>query len=225
MIRNDISQAPITKDFIASFLPEHPVIIEAGAHIGRDTLKMATLWPDATIYAFEPVPELFIQLKERTKEQPNVHCFQLALSDTTGPATLHVSSGASTAASSLLEPLQYVIERPNVLFHPISIQAITFDQWAYEAGVAKADFLWLDMQGHELSVLKAASQILPTVKAILIEASLTERFKGNPLYDEIIDWLETQGFKPIRQDLPKHQKINIFFILGNNLPGAHPVPS
>lgn len=211
-IKNDIPQEPITKEFIRQFLPDNPIIIEAGAHIGRDTLKMSTFWPDAHIYAFEPVPELFAQLKERTGMQPDVHTFNLALSDTQGTATLHVSSGASTAASSLLEPYEYVKERPNVLFHPITVPTTTLDAWAAGAGLNHIDFLWLDMQGYELKVLKASPTILATVRAILIEASLTERFKENPLYGEIRTWLEDQGFTAIKQDIPKHHKINILFV-------------
>ena len=206
MIRPDIPTVTITKELIRSHLSDHPTVIEAGAHIGRDTLKMAKLWPDAIIYAFEPVPKLFLQLKERTKDFANVHCFELALSDSTGSATMQVSTGASTAVSSLLQPHEYTKERPTVLFHPITVRTNTLDQWAEEHAVSKIDFMWLDMQGHELTVLKASSALFATAKALLIEASLTERFKGNPLYEEVLIWTESQGFKAIAQDVPKHRK-------------------
>ena len=45
MIRNDIPQAPILKEGIKQYLPENPRILEAGAHIGRDTVKLSKLWP------------------------------------------------------------------------------------------------------------------------------------------------------------------------------------
>lgn len=212
MIRTDIEQAPITKDFIKQFLPENPIIVEAGAHIGRDTLKMSTLWPQSTIYAFEPVPELSSQLIERTKEQPNVHCFQLALSNHNGTALFNVSSGATTAASSLLEPHEYLQQRPNVIFTQTTVETITLDTWAEQYSIKSIDFLWLDMQGHELTALAGASHIFTTVKAVLIEASLTERFKGNPLYNDVLIWFEKKGFSALRQDVPKHNKINLFFI-------------
>ena len=211
-VRQNIPQSPITKDYIATFLPSNPIIIEAGAHIGRDTLKMSRLWPECKIYAFEPVPELYAQLKERTKEQANVQCFELALSDANGTAVFQVSSGASTAVSSLLEPSEYRINRPDVFFTPLTITTVTLDAWAEQHRVAAVDFLWLDMQGYELHVLDAAPRIRQTVKAMLIEASLTERFKNNPLYDEVLARIEAWGFTAVRQDIPKHNKINILFV-------------
>lgn len=205
---------PITKEYIKQFLPEAPIILEAGAHIGRDTLKMSKLWPQGTIYAFEPVPDLFVQLVERTKERANVICDPRALSDTNGTAEFFVSSGASTAASSLFAPLEYLTQRPEVLFHTTTVPTITLDSWAAEKNVTHIDFLWLDMQGPELLVLQAAPLILKTVKAILIEVNLTERFTGNPSYDEVKSWLESQGFVLNTQDEPKHNKINLFFSIG-----------
>ncbi len=207
-----IVQTPITKLFIAQFLPKNPSILEAGAHIGRDTVKMSRLWPQGTIYAFEPVPELFKQLIENTKGYNNIHSFPIALSDKVGEATLHVSSGASTAASSLLEPYQYKVKRPEVQFTPFKVPTTTLDIWAQEQGINHIDFMWLDMQGHELTVLKASPKIFSTVKALLIEVSLTERFKKNPLYDDVRSWVEQHGFKAVQEDIPKHDKINIFFV-------------
>lgn len=207
-----IPQAPITKELIKGYLPANPIIIEAGAHIGRDTLKMSLLWPEGTIYAFEPVPELYVQLVERTKEKKNVHCYATALSDHSGTALMYVSSGASTAASSLLEPYEYKKDRPNVFFHEIEVATITLDEWAKAHTVKSVDFLWLDMQGAELKVLKASPLIVATVNAMLVEVSLTERFKSNPLSTEMIDWAQAHGFKAVQQDIPKHTKMNIFFV-------------
>ncbi len=205
-------QAPILKTAIVQYLPDNPIIVEAGAHIGRDTVKMAKLWPLGTIYAFEPVKELFEQLTKNTQEFHHVQVFNKALSDHTGTEVLHVSSGASTAASSFFEPHDYAQCRPEVTFSPQEVQTITLDEWAKKNTVLIVDFLWLDMQGAELKVLKAAPHILSTVSALLLEVSLTERFKGNPLYDEVKHWIEAQGFVVVQQDIPRHDKINLLCI-------------
>jgi hypothetical protein len=54
----------IPKEFFRKFLPEKPVIVEAGAHVGSDTIQMGSLRPKGNICAFEPVPELVHTLKK-----------------------------------------------------------------------------------------------------------------------------------------------------------------
>lgn len=207
-----MEHGPIYKELIAEYLPENPVIVEAGAHIGRDTVKMATRWPAATIHAFEPVKNLFDRLRNNTREFPQVHCYNLALSDRKGTETLYVSSGASTAVSSLLEPYEYAQRRPEVQFTPQKVLTMTLDQWAEEHKIAYVDFMWLDMQGAEIRVLQAAPKMFGTVRAFLLEVSLTERFKGNPLYDDAKKWLTSAGFVIVKQDEPKHNKINLLCV-------------
>jgi 2-O-methyltransferase len=214
----NIIQAPITKHIIKQFLPHNPTIVEAGAHIGRDTLKMSLLWPDGIIYAFEPVPTLFTQLIARTVKHNNIFCYSLALSNSIGYAPFYVSSGASTAVSSLLRPKEYSIDRPEVTFELTYVSTVTLDYWAQQNNITTIDFLWLDIQGAELQVLQASPTILWTVKALLIEASLTERFEHNPLYYELRSWIENQSFTAIQEDIPKHNKLNIFFVTNRNVP-------
>ena len=205
-------QGALHKYTLAEYLPRNPIIIEAGAHIGRDTIKLAKQWPSATIHAFEPVPELFSTLLSNTNGYSNIHCYPIALSDKTGTELLYVSSGASTAVSSFFKPHEYTKQRPNVLFTPLEVTVITLDQWAEDHYVSLVDFMWLDMQGAELKVLKAAPTILRTVRAIVFEVSLTERFKNNPLYDEAKQWIESQGFELVQSDIPKHDKVNLFCV-------------
>ena len=61
---NFLGKGVLPKKYFLKFLPENPVILEAGAHKGKDTVEMAKLWPAGTIHAFEPVPSLFKKLGE-----------------------------------------------------------------------------------------------------------------------------------------------------------------
>jgi FkbM family methyltransferase len=205
-------QGPIFKELITQYLPEYPIIVEAGAHIGRDTVRMSTLWPHAQIHAFEPVSSLYQELLERTAPYPQVICYQIALSDHSGIEQFYISSGASTAVSSFYEPSRYTQERPNVLFEKTNVPTITLDTWAEQHSVSHVDTLWLDMQGAERKVLTASPRILSTVRVMVVEASLIERFEGIPLYDELLPWIEAQGFDVIQQDAPKHHKVNLLCV-------------
>lgn len=200
------------KEYLIRFLPKNPIIIEAGAHIGRDTIKLSKLWPEARIYAFEPIPELFMQLYEKTRSNKNISCYQTALGSTNGIITLYQSSGRSSAASSLFEPKAYLEEHPDVSFKEIKVPVVTLDTWAKEQNISYADFMWLDMQGSELAMLKASPKIVATVKAIHTEVNLAERYAHNPLYPEYKKWLEAQGFKLALEDIYKPSWGNALFI-------------
>lgn len=202
----------ISKEYIAQFLPENPVIIEAGAHIGRDTKKMLKQWPQAKIHAFEPVPELFEELKKNTTPYSNVTCYPLALNNSSGTAQFYISSGRSTATSSLLAPKEYLIEHPTTVFEKTTVTTITLDAWAEKYAIPHVDFMWLDMQGGELSALQAGMHLLKTVKALYTEVSFAERYEKNPLYATIKCWLERQGFSVQKEEFRTSAWGNVLFI-------------
>ncbi len=202
----------IPKSYIAQFLPSNPIILEAGAHIGRDTIKMAKEWPHATIHAFEPVPHLFEELKKNTTTVSNVHCYNVALSNQSGSATFYQSGGRSTATSSLLAPKEYLKEHPTTTFEKIIVPTITLDDWAKCNRIIQVDFMWLDMQGAELLALQAGIDLLKTVKAIYCEVSFQERYENNPLAHTIKAWLAQQGFMSIKEDIQNKPWGNVLFI-------------
>jgi FkbM family methyltransferase len=188
----------ISKKIIEYYLPPNPIIVEAGAHIGRDTRKMNIAWPTSTIHAFEPVPELFAILSHNVLPNSNIFCYPLALSNITGITTLFMSSGRSTATSSLLEPTKQ-FRKSDTIFTPIEIQTTTLDDWAQKYYINRVDCLWLDMQGAELLVLKASPTLLKTVSVIYTEVNFIQRYKGMPLYPEIKQWLIEQGFTIVHE--------------------------
>lgn len=202
----------ISKSSIAQFLPANPIILEAGAHIGRDTIKMVKEWPQAIIHAFEPVPSLFEELKKNTAHVPNIHRYNIALSNASGFATFYQSGGRSTATSSLLAPTGYLKEHPTTSFEKISVPTITLDEWAKKNNITHVDFMWLDMQGAELLALQAGVTLLKTVKALYCEVSFQERYENNPLSFTIKHWLAEQGFLPIKEDIRNESWGNILFI-------------
>lgn len=202
----------IPKTYIAQFLPQNPVIIEAGAHIGRDTLKMIKTWPKGQIYSFEPVPELYAQLQNMAQPFAQVRTFNMGLAQKAGSTLFYKSSGRSTATSSLLEPLEYLNEMPGTFFESITIPVVDLDSWAIQNQVKTVDLLWLDMQGGELDALKGAVHILTTVTAIYTEVNFIERYKNNPLYSEIKEWLLQQGFAPYCEAFGHKSWGNVLFL-------------
>ncbi len=206
--------------FVEPHLSSHPVIVEAGAFDGKDTIRMKNFWPGATIHAFEPVPEIFNLLVHNTRTLSDVHCYPYALSDATGSASFYVSEspdfpGKPFQAGSLLPPKERLALSPVTYPRTITVDTITGDDWAQKFSISHVDFLWLDMQGYELNALKAAPQLVATVKALYTEVEFIEAYKGQYLYNDVKNWLEKNGFRIIAQDFPEQPKWffgNLLFI-------------
>ena len=207
-----IGKGVIPKKYFKSFLPENPIILEAGAHKGSDTVELAKMWPEGTIHAFEPVPQLYKKLKKNTRNYGNILCYPLALGDTTGLNKMYISEGASDASSSLLPPKEHLTIFPSIYFDDtLQVATLTLDDWAKENNIMSIDFFWLDLQGMELKVLKSGSTILKTVKAIYSEVSSIEGYEGQNLYYELQAWLGKQGFH-VEREAVENGEGNVFFL-------------
>lgn len=194
-------------DEIAPYVGTRPVILEAGALNGDDTVRFAEQWPDAEIYVFEPVPAAFEQVVARTAELPAVRRYQVALGASSGSQQMFVSSAADgnyrPDSSSLLEPSGHLTEFPGVTFaSTVEVPVLTLADWASSEGVELLDLMWLDLQGMELAVLQASPQVLAVTRAVCLEVARKEMYRDGPLYDEIVDWMCTQGFEPVIDRVP-----------------------
>ncbi|HLC06659.1 MAG TPA: FkbM family methyltransferase [Candidatus Babeliales bacterium] len=194
-----------TIDIVKQFLPDNPVIVEAGAFDGNDTKKMAKQWPNATIHAFEPLPEIYDRLVTNTTELNNVHYYRLALSSNNGTELFYVSErstrpGVASQAGSLRKPKQRLSKSPLIFPRTTMVQTVTLDTWANENAIQTIDLMWLDTQGHELAILQAAPIMIKNITIILAEVSFIESYEGQPLYEDIVAWMTNHGFDHIGRD-------------------------
>jgi FkbM family methyltransferase len=198
--------------FFRELLPPAPVIVEAGAHGGGDTVRLARAWPRGHVHAFEPVPALFQRLSARVRRTSNVTCYPLALGETAGTAEIFISGGDSDASSSLLRPTGHLVEHPQVLFNQVvNVVVTTLDEWAGDQGIPAVDFLWLDLQGGELAALRGASTLLAGVRVVYSEVSLKPMYQGGPLYPEFREWMAAKGFTVAHEKLPYPDMGNVVF--------------
>jgi len=197
---------------------KNPIILEAGAADGYDTLRFSKLAPYSTIYAFEPVEKNFIMLKNRVKSCSNVKIYNLALADFDGTAEMNISKDSEhisgvAASSTLLEPGLHTTLYPNITFdEKEKVKTKTLDSWALEEGINHIDAMWLDMQGYEYLMLKKSTKILPTVHVIYSEVSIKEVFKGVYLFDEYKEWLLSLGFRIVMEEIIDEGCGNVLFV-------------
>lgn len=73
-----------------------PIIFDVGAHHGCVTKTFRSLFPSASIYAFEPFPESFNVLQALTCSDPNIYALNLGLSDHNGLKVFHQNRNSAT---------------------------------------------------------------------------------------------------------------------------------
>lgn len=191
-------------DYVKQFLPENPVILECGAFDGNDTIRLSANWPKGMVYSFEAIPSLFQITIDRTKHIPNVKVFQLALSDKVGKQKFYLSnfknSGLPSGSSSILPAKDHIEHGPALTFNEeILVDGVTLDYWAKKEKISHIDFMWLDMQGFELNMIKA-SKLAKKAEVIYTEVEFIEAYEGQYLYTDVKKWMEEHGYKMVAID-------------------------
>lgn len=186
---------------VDKYLPENPTVFEAGAFDGQESLKMSKFWPSGKIISFEPNPSRFDDYKKTTKGCTNTFGYNLAVNTYKGLATFYLCWGYGgnnpvfEGASSLLEPT--IAKRKDYEGPLIDVSCVILDDWCKENGVEKVDFMWLDLEGFELQLLKSSPDILKTVRVIYTETNLKLLREEMTQFPELSEFLVQNGFQMI----------------------------
>lgn len=136
------------------------MLFDVGANVGEFTLQILDAFRSMSIqvYAFEPSAKTGERLKTRIGGAPNVHIVPKALSDHDGSAELFFPDKGSSTLGSLY---QRDLAHHNSYFTEKEQVAITtVDGFCLENKIEYIHLLKLDVEGHELSVLKGAEQMM-----------------------------------------------------------------
>lgn len=173
------------------------VIFEVGAADGRDSEGYCQRFPQAQVFAFEPVPESYQQIETRTKRLPSLRAYNVALSNEPGSAQFHLSEWLD--ASSLLAPKstgstadQYTASKKSIL-----VEVDTLDAICQRLNIDRIDILKMDAQGAELNILLGAQRMLAEgrIGVIFTEVLFVEFYQGAARFDQIALHLIERGFK------------------------------
>lgn len=166
-IRNGYNNCDFFTNGERWFLSKHlnykvSTIFDVGANVGEWSAIAAEFAPNATIYAFEPHPEIFELLKLRSLRK-KVVCHQLALSNKKKEVDLWVWGNDRNIEKSGLNGLYY---RPilktafKVEPNRIKINAVTLDEFCQKNKVGHIDLLKIDTEGSELDILLGAEKMI-----------------------------------------------------------------
>ncbi len=148
-------------------------ILDVGANHGDVTIAALKSFPDCHVICFEPVKETFHRLSERLLPfQSSVFLFNYALSDTQGTAEINITT--FDGANSIHPQAQFhQLLNPHVReIGKEEIELVRLDDIANSLPTRSVDILKIDVEGHELSVLKGGSSFIrEMVDTLIIEIS------------------------------------------------------
>ncbi len=143
--------------FVEKFVQPGMVFLDVGAHHGLYTLLASRkVGPAGKVIAFEPSPRERKRLKEhlRLNACRNVTTEDFALSDLSRTADLYLVDGSQDWCNSLRPP------RLTEKTHAVSVRTVCLDEYLSRHSVSSVDFVKLDVEGAELSVLLGAKRLL-----------------------------------------------------------------
>jgi len=185
------------KEFIKRMGISHPVIFDVGAHKGETVSRYRALFPDSSIYCFEPFPDNVKILRSRFSSDPSVHIYESAVSDVNGKKTFFVNENDAT--SSLLprtkDERRYYSKTADSLC-TIDVDALTIDEILQKNGIDQIDILKFDIQGGELLALRGAEKALQEsrVSVIYTETLFVPHYEKNPLLLDLWKYLDQYSY-------------------------------
>jgi len=173
------------------------LLIDVGANQGQYATRFRQLGYDGDIVSFEPLDAAFSTLTRSAQHDARWQVRQLAIGSENGTATLHVSE--NSVSSSLLD-----VGEVHLAAAPSSNQTrdeevtVTTLDDALAGTPFKSAWLKIDTQGYESEVLAGATESLTRVSVLQCELSLVELYVGQPHYLDVLQRIESLGFRTVR---------------------------
>jgi FkbM family methyltransferase len=181
-------------NFINNYLSPGMTVIDIGAHIGLLSIIMAQkVKPAGKVYSFEPTPSTFkllqktIAINDFTEiVKPN----KMAVAEKKGKTFFYITDIEAHNSNSLSNN-----KRDYGNEHRIDVDLTSIDEFVTDNKLSKIDFLKIDAEGAEYSVLKGCEATLrrdkPKIILALHPASIINF--GNSL-EQIWDYLQSFGY-------------------------------
>lgn len=189
----------LLRELIKSPMDSCGIIV--GAHLGYEVPKLLGTSKVVSLVLFEANPEIARKLEKRmTKYANRVRVMPFAVSSQSGEQLLletSVDGNGSLLPISQFGSATYGLQPTRA--YPVP--STTLDAYLESEGDT-VDFLWIDVQGAELEVLRGAIRCLKSVTWIHIEIALEQSsYVDGALFDDLEDFLKMRGFRCFQLNL------------------------
>ena len=156
---------------------EYKEIIDIGSYDCAESLTFTSLFPNATVTAFECNPYLI----DKCKVNDRINLIQKMVTDTPENNKFNICTGG---LSSLCLPRYEQ-------YNTIEVETIRMDDHLDDS---KIDLVWIDVQGAELNVLRSFGDKLKNVSTFYCEVDIHEdRYISDSTVSTVMDFINENG--------------------------------
>ena len=156
---------------------EYKEIIDIGSYDCAESLTFTSLFPNATVTAFECNPYLI----DKCKVNDRINLIQKMVTDTPENNKFNICTGG---LSSLCLPRYEQ-------YNTIEVETIRMDEHLDDS---KIDLVWIDVQGAELNVLRSFGDKLKNVSTFYCEVDIHEdRYISDSTVSTVMDFINENG--------------------------------
>jgi FkbM family methyltransferase len=193
------------------------VWIDVGAHLGTESFPVARGNPGLQVYAFEPNVKLAAQ---RWGLLSNFSIFPIAVAESDGLADFYINENAGASSLLPFNPdglRQWIGGETLKVASKIRVPTMRLDTFMELMGMSVVEYLKVDAQGADLSVIKSAGERIRDVRKIKLEVAITSvsLYEGACRRDDVVNYLKGFGFTLAEVEAQFHgQEENLTFHSG-----------
>lgn len=171
---------------LARLIDREGAFIDVGAHTGYYALYMAPL--AARVFAFEPDAAAFAALTANLAQAPNAEPVRAAVSSVSGTAVLTVGE---RGFSNIASPHDAGTAKPSA-----RVKVVAIDSWMAAHPGLPVSGIKIDVDGHDLEVLKGATGVIARDRSVVLTEFLVGPNSSNDhaALVEIVSRLSYQMF-------------------------------
>jgi FkbM family methyltransferase len=160
------------------------VIFDIGGNVGITSIYLASIFPDAKIYTFEPLPDNFEILTKNIQKYNNIEAFNIGLGSKNGNFKVYLSDDSENFGGVSFFP----DPTGNKSDSYISCEVKNINEMIEKLNVESIDLIKIDTEGAEHDILMAIHE-----KIIRNVSWITGELHGNQDF-ELLNYLNNLGF-------------------------------
>jgi len=170
-------------------------VVDIGANRGQFALVAHRYFPEASIFSFEPLPGAAQIFRRVLGNESLVILQQLAIGPKPLNCEMHVSNRDDSSSLLPIGALQAQIFPGTAECRQQLVRVEPLDSILSATDIRPCALLKIDVEGYEIEVLKGCGELLDLFAYVYLEASFIELNQGQPLADEVIEYLKCRGFR------------------------------